>query len=215
MPDQANLPAKDQELEQKTVSMNADPCGCNETATQSLIVYCPAGCGGPYVVQPGDTVSSIARIFNTTTAAILACNPQIQNVNLIIAGQLLCVPGAPAPPQPCPQGCGGLYIIQPGDTLFGIAQAFNTNVQTILACNPQIQDPNLIFAGTLICVPQGIAPPVCPPGCGNPYTVQRGDTLFLIARRFGTTVHAILACNPQIKDPNLIFPGQVICVPGA
>lgn len=45
------------------------------------------------------------------------------------------------------------------------------------------------------------------------YVVQRGDTLFIIARRFNTTVSAILAVNPEITDPNLIFPGQIIIIP--
>ena len=45
------------------------------------------------------------------------------------------------------------------------------------------------------------------------YTVQPGDTLFLIARRFNTTVETLLRLNPQIVDPALIFPGQMIRVP--
>lgn len=45
------------------------------------------------------------------------------------------------------------------------------------------------------------------------YIVQPGDTLFKIAQRFRTTVDAILAANPEIKDPNLIFAGQKIIIP--
>lgn len=45
------------------------------------------------------------------------------------------------------------------------------------------------------------------------YVVQKGDTLFKIAQRFGTTVEAILKANPEIKDPNKIFPGQKILIP--
>ncbi|HEY8424968.1 MAG TPA: LysM peptidoglycan-binding domain-containing protein [Limnochordales bacterium] len=182
----------------------------------ALTIRCPVGCGGPYVVQPGDTLFNIAQRFGTNVQAILACNPQIVNPDQIFVGQVLCVPGAPAPTQPCPVGCGGLYIIQPGDTLFLIAQRFGTTVQQIQNCNPQIVNPNLVHAGTFICVPQqGVGTAPCPPGCGNPYTVVAGDTLFFIAQRFGTTVQAILACNPQITNPDLIFPGQVLCVPGA
>ena len=40
------------------------------------------------------------------------------------------------------------------------------------------------------------------------YIVRRGDTLLRIARRFGTSVQAILAVNPQIRNPNRIFAGQ-------
>ncbi len=185
------------------------------TPAQTLTLVCPTGCGGPYVVQPGDSLFAIAQRFGTTVQAILNCNPQITNPNQIFVGQVLCVPGAPAPTQPCPGGCGGLYIVQPGDTLFNIAQRFGTTVQQLQTCNPQITNPNLIHPGTFLCVPQGAGAPPCPPGCGNPYTVQPGDTLFFIAQRFGTTVQAILACNPQITNPDLIFPGQVFCVPGA
>lgn len=57
-----------------------------------------------------------------------------------------------------------------------------------------------------------IPPP--PATCsGFIYTVVPGDTLFFIAQRFGVSLNAIIAANPQIPNPNLIFPGQQICVP--
>ncbi|WP_324669852.1 LysM peptidoglycan-binding domain-containing protein [Geochorda subterranea] len=112
---------------------------------------------------------------------------------------------------PCPPG-SQRYTVQPGDTLFFIAQRFGTTVDAILAINPQIANPNLIFPGQIICIPIARPPGVCPPNTVA-YTVQPGDTLFFIAQRFGTTVDAILAANPQITNPSLIFPGQVICIP--
>lgn len=45
------------------------------------------------------------------------------------------------------------------------------------------------------------------------YTVKPGDSLFSIAQRFGVPLPALIAANPQIPNPNLIFPGQVICIP--
>ena len=53
-----------------------------------------------------------------------------------------------------------------------------------------------------------------PPKCvGRLYTVRPTDTLAAIAHRFSVTVDQVLAVNPQIKDPNVIFVGQVICIP--
>jgi spore coat assembly protein SafA len=45
------------------------------------------------------------------------------------------------------------------------------------------------------------------------YTVQLGDTLSQIARRFGVTVNALLQANPQITNPRLLYPGQQIVIP--
>jgi len=45
------------------------------------------------------------------------------------------------------------------------------------------------------------------------YIVQAGDTLYKIAQNFNTSVNAILAINPQITNPNLIYPGQTIVIP--
>ncbi|MEW6770297.1 MAG: LysM peptidoglycan-binding domain-containing protein [Bacillota bacterium] len=57
-------------------------------------------------------------------------------------------------------------------------------------------------------------PASCPPGFMGRYTVVRGDTMFTIAQRFRTTLPALIAANPHIPNPNVIFPGDVLCVPG-
>jgi len=44
------------------------------------------------------------------------------------------------------------------------------------------------------------------------YIVQPGDTLFLIAQRFGTMVDALLTLNPEITNPALIFPGMILTI---
>lgn len=55
---------------------------------------------------------------------------------------------------------------------------------------------------------------VSDPGTVTDYTVKAGDTLTAIARKFGTTVEALLKANPQIKNPDLIRVGEVIKIPG-
>lgn len=68
---------------------------------------------------------------------------------------------------------------------------------------------------TLAMIPgTGVQIPSPPQRCeGQLYTVQAMDTLFLIAHRFGITVEQIHNANPQITNPNLIYIGQVICIP--
>lgn len=51
-------------------------------------------------------------------------------------------------------------------------------------------------------------------GCGSSVTVVSGDTLFKIANRCGTTVSALRRANPELGTSNLIFPGQVLQLPG-
>ena len=46
------------------------------------------------------------------------------------------------------------------------------------------------------------------------YIVRAGDRLSTIAGRFGTTTNAILALNPKVTDPNAIYSGQTIRLPG-
>lgn len=57
-------------------------------------------------------------------------------------------------------------------------------------------------------------PVSCPPGFQGRYTVVQGDTMFTIAQRFRTRLEALTVNNPHITNPNLIFPGDVLCVPG-
>ena len=53
--------------------------------------------------------------------------------------------------------------------------------------------------------------PICPQGTRS-YTIEAGDTLWLLSQRYNTTVEAIMAANPGVNPTNL-FVGQVICIP--
>ena len=46
------------------------------------------------------------------------------------------------------------------------------------------------------------------------YVVKKGDTVYKIAKRFGTTMQAIILAN-NLRNPNLIYPGQVLLIPVA
>lgn len=56
-------------------------------------------------------------------------------------------------------------------------------------------------------------PKKCPPELAGRYTVVAGDTMFFIAQRFGISLSTLIEANPHITDPDMIFPGDVLCVP--
>lgn len=45
------------------------------------------------------------------------------------------------------------------------------------------------------------------------HTVRKGDTLWGIAKQYGVELTALIRANPQIKNPNLIYPGEAVSVP--
>ncbi|MBE3555458.1 MAG: SafA/ExsA family spore coat assembly protein [Firmicutes bacterium] len=113
-------------------------------------------------------------------------------------------------PKP-PEGEGWYYTVQPGDSMYAIALRFGIDLQALIAANPQVKDPDLIYPGQVLLIPFPQ-----PSGCsGYLYRVRSGDTLYKIAKRFGIPLRRLIAANPQIKDPDKIYPGQKICVPVA
>jgi LysM repeat protein len=73
----------------------------------------------------------------------------------------------------------------------------------------------LSLAQTAFAAPSPVVSTTSVAATGDPFTyvVQPGDYLSSIANTYGTTVAAILALNPQITDPNLIYPGEVLEIP--
>lgn len=110
-----------------------------------------------YVVKAGDTLSKIAKQFNTTVDSLLKMNPEISNPNFIKAGQTIRLSGS-SPAPATKTGTNGYYIVKERDTLSGIAKMFHTTVRSLLALNPGITNPNLIRVGQSIKVAGEAAP---------------------------------------------------------
>lgn len=139
----------------------------------------------------------------------------------------------PMPPaQPLPAG-GFEYIVEPGDTLLGIAKRFAVDIVVLINVNG-IGDPRLLRVGQRLRIPGVQAPapsepaptapppmPTTPPSIppatvpipsGTLYIVRGGDTLSAIAKRFNVTVDAIVVAN-RLPNASLIRPGQQLTIP--
>ena len=187
-----------------------------------------------YIVQPGDTLNSIALRFSTTVAAIVAANG-IVNPNFIWVGQRLIIPLPSTPPPECQV----THTVQRGETLSSISRRYGTTPGAIAAVNG-LTNPNFIWVGQRLTIPVCDAmptatvsptpsdptPTISPtltyptptptstptPSCEVIHTVQSGETLSSIARRFGTTVASIIAAN-SIVNPDFIWVGQRLVIP--
>ena len=93
------------------------------------------------------------------------------------------------------------YIIRRGDTLWALSIRYGTTVEELARLN-DIPDPDLIYAGETMKIPEGGV---------RAYTVRPGDTLWGIARIYGVTVEELVQWN-HIPNPDLIYPGQVLRV---
>lgn len=157
-------------------------------------------------VRRGDTLSAIAARYGTTVADLVQLN-NIANPNLIYPGQVLTVR--------ChnqnPAGTAYLdYTVRRGDTLSTIAARYGTTVRSILSLNT-IANPNLIYPGEVLKLQ--ISTTGSQDEQATWYTVRWGDTLSAIAQRFSTTVSAIAFLN-RIADPNRIYAGESLLIPG-
>jgi LysM repeat protein/GH25 family lysozyme M1 (1,4-beta-N-acetylmuramidase) len=113
---------------------------------------------------------------------------------------------ATAPPVTTVSQC----VVESGDTLGGIAKQFNVVLGDLIKVNPGI-NPDLIYPGQVLNLPVK-GGPAAQPAAVSKCIVEAGDTLAGIATQFGVDLGALVALN-GLRNPNLIFPGQVLALP--
>lgn len=182
------------------------------------LVVVPSGPTFAYTVQAGDTLFGIALRYNTDVDTLRRLNNLSDDT--IQVGQVLQVPGTgpqsaatpAAPAQPTqPAGQQVIYVVEPGDTLSGIAAKFNVAWTDIAAAN-NIPAPYTIYRGQKLVIP-GVQPTPVPQTPARTHTVQAGETLYGIAVKYGVTVQAIMQAN-NLTNPDFIRTGQVLVIPG-
>ncbi|MFC3883586.1 LysM peptidoglycan-binding domain-containing protein [Bacillus songklensis] len=96
-----------------------------------------------HVVQAGESLWGISRRYGTSIENIVRING-LESAGLIVPGLALYIPDQGLPVR--------YYQVRPGDTLWGLAQRFNTSLQSILTANPGM-DPNRLYVGQRIRIP--------------------------------------------------------------
>jgi LysM repeat protein len=118
-----------------------------------------------------------------------------------------------------------VHVVQPGENLFRIGLHYGVGWRDIMAANG-LYSTN-IYVGEALVIPgtaggeaaQTVAPPPAPAApapaaARDSYIIQRGDTLWQIAQRYGVTVPALMSAN-GIADPGRIYYGLELNIPGA
>jgi LysM repeat protein len=167
-----------------------------------------------YLVQPGDTLQSIAGRYHVSIAALAHLNG-ITNINYIQAGHILAIPM---------QVRLFYYHVRWGDTLLGIAAQFHLDLNTIRSLNPSLGPYPLAGQWLKLCGPctggsalttAGSASGGTTGGAsasGVTYVVHPGDTLTGIAGRYGVSLSALMTAN-GISNPDHIVIGSALDIP--
>lgn len=166
-------------------------------------VQCPNVNTMPYVVQPGDTLNSIAARFGTNLVGLLELNPTLR-LRTLTEGMSLCVPRVPQRP-PCVNGA--YYVIREGESFYSLARRYNIPLNLLLEANPDA-NPYDLKVGQEICIPN------VPAGCpfGTLVTIQEGTRLSDILISYNISLNELMGANKEF-NPNIIVPGTELCIP--
>ena len=185
-----------------------------------------------HTVETGDRLGSIASKYNVTVDVIIRANPQM-DPNLIIAGEQLLIPGAGTDNEVLenagpdrPDGVIVNYVVEPGDTLGGIANTWTVSLEALLDANPDVDPATLQVNQLLVIPPWGtgidpteLTPRTTPvpverePGETLIHTVAAGDFISAIAETYGVTTQQLLICNNLEDGGNNIQIGQELLIP--
>lgn len=149
-----------------------------------------------YTVKKGDSLWKIANKYNTTVEKLKSANNL--KTNTLSVGQKLVIPSISVSPE-----VSDTYIVQKGDSLWSIANKFNMTVSELKNLNNLTN--NLLSIGQVLKIKDSFN------NGKTTYTVQKGDSLWVIANKYGITTEELKSYN-NLKS-NLLSIGQVLKIP--
>ena len=159
-----------------------------------------------HVVQEGENLTIIARQYEVSVEDLLLVNG-LDEDDIIRPGQELTIPRETG------DAVATTYTVQVGDTLEGLALAFNTTAAALAAPNRLIS-PQSLFAGQTLSVISRTGSPDPRPVTGTLHLVQRGETLLALAARYRLTREQIAVTN-GLASPARLYPGMRLRIPPA
>ena len=182
-----------------------------------------------YVVEEGDSLGTIAQQFGVSAVSIME-NNNMQDPNNVFVGQVLLIPNY-APPAITTSTNGETtasettdsadsaqttgqavsHVVQPGETLYGIAQKYGVDANAIAEAN-NVTNRNQLRVGQKLDIP-GITARDAAAALGRVHIVQSGESLTAIAQLYGVTAEEVISFN-NISNPDAIYVGQELVIPG-
>ena len=156
-----------------------------------------------YVVKSGDTLYSIALRYDTTPNAIINKNNLTSSVLTI--GQQLIIPSDPESTGEDDITTNNTYVVQNGDSLYSISRMYGISVDDIKNANNLTS--NILTIGQVLTIPTDEVSS----NTSNLYVVQKGDSLWSIANRFGVSINQIRMMNNLNSD--ILNIGQTLIIP--
>ena len=164
------------------------------------VTYTPANLEGYYVVQKGDSLWSIASKNNIAINELKTLNNLSSNTLQI--GQLLKLPTTSKEEITTNED---IYTVQKGDSLWSISNKYGTSVDALKKANNLTS--NILSIGQILVIPSSSVPG----STEVTYIVKKGDSLWVIANKYDTTVDKIKSANNLTS--NLLSIGQVLVIP--
>ena len=159
-----------------------------------------------YTVAPGDTLTGVAARHGLSVSYLATLN-HLRPTALLIAGETLTL-SETAPRTVAARPPTRRYVIQPGDTLSGVAARHRVSTSYLAMLN-HLRPTVMLIAGATLTVPgTGTARPAT-----RRYVVQPGDTLSGVAAHDGVSVSYLATLN-HLGPTALLIAGATLTVPG-
>jgi uncharacterized repeat protein (TIGR01451 family) len=198
---------------QFTISDNklGAPINCGPADT-TLAPNQSVNCSAPYTITAADM--NLANVTNSATASgggQTSAAATVSIANLVAPATQTPTTVTPAPPSNLTPGSTISHPVDVGEWLIQIVRCYGATYSEVIAANPQIQDPDLIFPaslpnGTTVTVPRiGSSGRIYGRPCVTWYTVQGGDTWASIAQRFNADIAVLQKVNPGAVTAGTVF----------